>query len=92
MILARVLGTTVATHKHPAYQGRTVLVCQPLSPEGTLTGSTFLSVDFALAGAGDTVLIAREGNASRQLFEDDLAPAHSVILGVVDEVDTEGDV
>jgi len=89
MILARVIGTAVATAKHPIYDGHKVMVVEGITPDGQDTGSTFLSVDFQHAGVGDTVLVSREGNASRQLFGDDNAPAHSVILGIVDDVELE---
>ena len=87
MILAKVVGTAVATVKHPIYDGHKVMVVESLTPEGKDTGSTFLSVDFQHAGVGDTVLVPREGNTARQLFGDDNAPVHSVIIGIVDEID-----
>ena len=91
MILARIIGTAVATVKHPVYDGHKVMVVETISPDGTPdgenSGSTFLSVDFQHAGVGDTVLVSREGNASRQLFGDDNAPVHSVILGIVDDIE-----
>ncbi|MFH1018954.1 MAG: EutN/CcmL family microcompartment protein [Pseudomonadota bacterium] len=86
MILARVIGTAVATIKHPAYQGRKVLVVQPLTPEGEDSGKSFLAVDAVQAGVGDQVLVAREGNTARQILAAGEAPIHSVVLSVVDEV------
>ena len=53
-------------------------------------GHSFLSVDFVQAGAGDIVLVSQEGNAARQLFEDDSAPVHSVILGIIDTIEQHG--
>ena len=38
-------------------------------------------------GAGDKVLVAREGNAARQILKNPDAPFHSIILSVVDDVD-----
>lgn len=87
MLICKVLGNVVATLKHPAYDGHKVLVVQPLDQEQKPTGSSFLAVDFVQAGEGDTVLVAPEGNAARQLFGDDSAPVHSVITAIVDHIE-----
>ncbi len=87
MILARVIGNAVATVKHPSFEGRTVLVVQPVAPDGrTAKGRSFLAVDSVQSGVGDLVLAAREGNTARQILGRDDEPFHSVILAVVDEV------
>ena len=87
MILCRVLGNAVATVKHPAFEGQTVLVVQPVQADGrTPKGRSFLAQDAVQAGEGDLVLCAREGNTARQILGKDTDPLHSVILGVVDEV------
>jgi microcompartment protein CcmK/EutM len=85
MILCRVIGNAVATVKHPCFEGKSVLVCQPVGMDGrTPKGKSFLSVDSVQAGQGDLVLVAREGNCARQILGRDEDPLHSVILGVVD--------
>ena len=76
----------MATLKHPAYEGHKILVVQPVDEEGLASGSSFLAVDFVQAGEGDTVLVAPEGNAARQMFGDDTAPVHSVITAIVDHI------
>lgn len=87
MILARVIGTAVATIKHPAFDGRKVMVVQPLNDEGTeKSGKSFLAVDAVQAGPGDRVLVAREGNTARQILGAGEAPIHSVIVSIVDDV------
>ncbi|MFH1262503.1 MAG: EutN/CcmL family microcompartment protein [Pseudomonadota bacterium] len=86
MIIARVIGTAVATVKHPSYNGRKVMIVQPLAPEGEDQGQSFLAVDAVQSGPGDRVLVAREGNAARQILEAGEAPIHAVILGIIDEV------
>jgi len=86
MILCRVLGSVVASAHHPIYDGRKVLVVQPIDPEGEKMGASFLAVDFVQAGRGDTVLVNREGSGARLVFGQEEAPVHSVIVGVVDQV------
>ena len=61
MILARVIGNAVATIKHPAYEGKSIMVLQPVDVDThTPIGKEFLSVDSVQAGAGDLVMASRE--------------------------------
>ncbi len=87
MILGRVIGNVISTVKHPCFEGKSVLIVQPVGTDGrTPKGASFLSVDSVQAGVGDLVLAAREGNTARQILGNDSDPLHSVILGVVDAV------
>lgn len=89
MILCRVIGNSVATVMHPCFTGRSVMVVQPVRADGkTPLGRSFLSVDSVQAGVGDLVLCAREGNTARQILGNDTDPLHSVILGIVDDIQT----
>jgi len=90
MIICRVVATVVATIKHPVYEGYKVLMVQPTDPQGEPVGGAFLSVDFVQAGVGDRVLVVKEGSSARLVFGKETAPVHSVILGVIDEIDTGG--
>ena len=88
MNLCKVLGTVVATQKHPAFNGRKLMIVQPLDEREKPLGKSFLAVDHtSCAGKGDTVLVMREGNGVRQLLQYERAPIRSVIVGVVDHVD-----
>jgi len=87
-MLCKVLGTVTATVKHPAFTGRKLMVVQPLDEHQLPQGKSFLAVDHtSCAGAGDTVLVMREGGGVRQILEDKSLPIRSLIVGVVDEVD-----
>ena len=90
MKLCRVVGQTVATAKHPAFEGLTMLVCEPLDERLRPAGAAFLAVDHAQAGIGDRVLVNQEGNGSRQLLGtiDGKLPIRSVIVGIVDRVES----
>lgn len=91
MILCRVLGTVTATHKHPAFNGRKLMVVQPLDENQAPIGKSFLAVDHASsAGPGDVVLVMREGNGVRQILGEKNLPIRSLIVGVVDQVDAPG--
>jgi len=89
VILCRITGNAVSTVKHPVYVGKTVLTCQPVQADGvTRRGHAFLAVDSVQAGEGDLVLVAREGNAARQVLGGSEDPFHAVILGIVDDIHT----
>jgi ethanolamine utilization protein EutN len=86
--LCRVLGTVVATEKHPAFHARKLLVVQPLDETLKPFGKSFIAIDHSSsAGKGDVVLVMREGNGVRQIIGDKMAPIRSVIVGVVDAVE-----
>jgi ethanolamine utilization protein EutN len=85
MKLARVIGSAVATAKHPGLDARTVLLVRPETFEGEKAESAFLAVDNVSAGPGDRVLVLREGTGVRQLLGGN-PPVRSVIVAVVDDV------
>ncbi len=89
MRLARVTGTVVCTIHHPAYDGRRLLMCELLTPEGAPTGVEEIAVDHAQAGVGDRVLILQEGNGIRQILGKDAGPIRDLIVGVVDLISHE---
>jgi microcompartment protein CcmK/EutM len=78
-----------AAVKHPAYAGRPMFVVQPVDEHGADTGASFVAVDTAQAGVGDKVLVLTEGNGVRQILKQgDLVPIRSIIVGIVDAVET----
>jgi microcompartment protein CcmK/EutM len=87
VILARITGNAVAVEKHPCYEGKITLVCQPVDPQGNPIGRAFLALDAVQAGEGDLVLASREGNTARQLAGGPDDPIHSVVLAIVDRVE-----
>jgi len=88
MRLARVMGNVVATQKHPSFKGHKLLIVQPVDEKGNDISQSFLSMDTVNAGPGDLVLVEQEGNTARQLLGTKDDPLHSVIVGVVDKVNT----
>ena len=88
MKLCRVEGNVVATVKHPTYVGHKIMIVQPLDEHGKDTGTSFLAVDSVQAGPGDRVLVMQEGNGVRQILKVKNLPIRSLIVGIVDEVDT----
>jgi microcompartment protein CcmK/EutM len=89
MILARVTGTVVSTIHHPIVDGRKLLLAERLDSNGRATGGYLIAMDTIGAGSGETVLILDEGTGARQILEDSNAPVRSVVVGIVDAVETE---
>lgn len=87
MILARVIGTMVATKEEAIYRDKKMLWVQPVDPEGTDQGTAFLTLDAVGAGEGETVLVLKEGSGAMQVFDTGLAPVSSAIVAIVDRVD-----
>jgi len=88
MRVCRVIGNVVASAQHPAYDGRKVMLVRPEGPSGAPVGETFIAVDHVQAGPGDRVLVLTEGNGVRQLLGKDSGPIRSIIVGIVDAIDT----
>ncbi len=90
MTLARVVGNVVSTVKDQRYRGYTILVVQPLGPDGTAKGKSFLALDGVQAGVGDRVLVVDEGGSARAVLGDDQAvTVRTVVCAIVDSVDVE---
>jgi ethanolamine utilization protein EutN len=84
--LARVIGSIVAAAQHPTYDGKKVLLVRPEKPDGAAAGKAFIAVDTVQAGPGDRVLVLTEGNGVRQILGKEAGPIRSVIVGIVDDV------
>ncbi len=88
MILARVCGNIHSTINHPFYDNRKLLIADRLGKDGKPTGGYIIAIDVVGAGVGETVLVVDEGNAARQILDDPQGPVRSVIIGIVDEIQT----
>jgi ethanolamine utilization protein EutN len=86
VILARVVGTVVATRKDPRLEGKKLIVIQPVSPEGKPEGGYIVAVDTVSAGNKELVL-AVAGSSARMAEGCKDTPVDSAIIGIVDAVD-----
>lgn len=83
MHLARVIGTVVASRKDDNLLGVTLLLVQPLTPEGEPAGRPLVAVDSVGAGVGEDVFFVRGKEASFPFFPAE-PPVDAGIVGIVD--------
>jgi len=86
MILARIVGTVVATRKDPRLVGHKLLVARPMDPQRTLEGAYLVAVDTVDAGVGESVLIV-SGSSARMAAGLKDCPVDAAIVGIVDTID-----
>jgi microcompartment protein CcmK/EutM len=85
MILARVVGTVVATRKDPRLEGRKLLILQPVNPHGKNDGNYVIAVDTVSAGYRELV-IAVSGSSARMAEGCKDTPVDTSIVGIVDSL------
>jgi ethanolamine utilization protein EutN len=90
MLIARVVGTVVATQKHRKFEGAKLMLVQPLNTDDTPRGTAILAVDGVGAGVHEKVLIVLEGRAAGEALGKKAAPVDAAIVGIVDRVDIDG--
>src|SRR5918995_402558 len=74
MILARVVGEVVSSHKRPQFDGAKLLILQPETPSGATAGASLLAIDSVGAGRGELVSAGLEGRAAQEALGKKLAP------------------
>jgi len=92
MLIARVIGTVVATRKHERLVGSKIQVVQPLEPSGqNPMDKPFVAIDVVGAGVGERVIVVL-GSSARQAADDDRIPVDATIIGIVDQIDIESNI
>lgn len=86
MILAKIVGTVVATQKDERLIGSKLLVALPIDTRGTPQGNHLVAVDTVDAGFGETVLIV-SGSSARMAADLKDTPVDAAIVGIVDEIE-----
>ena len=92
MFVAEVVGNVWGTRKHGSLSDRRLLLVRPIDPmTGAKLGDAQMAVECGVgAGPGSIVLVMDEGGSARSVLKDDAAPVRTVIVGVVDAVQTGG--
>jgi ethanolamine utilization protein EutN len=90
MQLARVIGDVVATRKEPSYEGLTLLILQPIAPDGADSGRPLVAVDSVGAGVGEHVFFVRGKEAGFPFLPTEVA-VDAGVVGIVDHWSTDSD-
>jgi ethanolamine utilization protein EutN len=86
MILAKVVGTVVATRKDERLVSHKLLIIRPISPGGKGEGNHLIAVDTVDAGQGETVLVV-SGSSARMASGLKDCPVDAAIVGIVDAIE-----
>jgi microcompartment protein CcmK/EutM len=90
VLLARVIGTVVATRKEAELEGLKLLLLQNADVHGTATGGFVVAADAVGAGLGDVVLNAT-GSSARQTTLTQNRPVDATVMAIVDLVEEKGE-
>ena len=88
MIIAKVVGTVVATRKDERLLNAKLMVSRPMDPSGKPEGTYLVAVDTVDAGVGETVLIV-SGSSARMAAGQKDCPVDAAIIGIIDHIDIE---
>jgi len=88
MLLAKVVGTVVATRKDERLVSNKLLVVRPIDPAGKADGNYLVAVDTVDAGFGETVLIV-SGSSARMAAGMKDCPVDAAIVGIIDHIEVE---
>ena len=87
MLIAKVIGTVVATRKHEHLVGSKIQVVQPLEPQSEKPlGDPIVAVDAVGAGVGEVVMVVC-GSGARLAVENASSPVDATIIGIIDQID-----
>lgn len=91
MLLARVVGTVVASQKNDGIRGGKYLLVQTCDTRGKAKGEYLVALDLVGCGRGEVVLIS-QGSSARQTEFTYQKAIDCVIVGIVDRVEENGQV
>ena len=85
MMLARIIGTVVATRKDPRLEGKKLLICRAVDPDGNDEKGYVVAVDTVDAGFREQVIVV-QGSSARMAQGCKDIPVDAAIVGIVDQV------
>ncbi len=86
MFLAKVKKRVVSSHKHKAYQNRTIYLVKEVLPDGSELDAEWVAMDYVGAGVGDVVVCGGAPGVAREVFNLKKAPIRTLIMAVVDQI------
>ena len=92
MLIAKVIGSAVASVKLDALKSSKLLVVSPADGHGVVNGAPFLAVDLVGAGTGELVVVSQGSSARMAAGANDTSPVDAAIIGILDSLQMDGDV
>jgi microcompartment protein CcmK/EutM len=90
MVLARVVGSVVASQKETSLEGVKLLLLERLDEQGNGKEDFLVAVDSVGAGEGEVVLYA-SGSSARQTVITKERPVDAVVMAIVDSYSLRGE-
>jgi ethanolamine utilization protein EutN len=87
VIIARVVGSVIATQKQASHEGKKILLIQPLDLNDKPVGDVVVALDAVDAGVGDRVLAVQEGFSAMTSVGHTDSPIDAAVIGVIDVID-----
>lgn len=88
MIVARIIGTVVATRKDQRLEGKKLLLVRPVDLKGRDEAGFLVALDTVGAGFRETVLVV-QGSSARLAHGLKDCPVDAAIIGIVDTIKVE---
>ncbi|MCS6884723.1 MAG: EutN/CcmL family microcompartment protein [Acidobacteriota bacterium] len=85
MIVARIIGTVVATRKDPRLEGRKLLIVRPVDLKGKDENTFLVAIDTVGAGFREKVLVV-QGSSARLAHGLKDCPVDAAIIGIIDTI------
>jgi microcompartment protein CcmK/EutM len=85
LLLGRTIGTVVATRKDPRLEGKKLLICRLIDPDGQDEKGYVIAVDTVDAGFKEQVLLV-SGSSARMAQGCKDIPVDAAIVGIVDQI------
>lgn len=85
MLIAKVMGTAVASAKHAALNSTKLLIICRTNIDGDTCGEPFLAVDLVGSGQGELVIVS-QGSSARLAADYKNSPVDAAIVGILDSL------
>lgn len=90
MVLAKVVGTVVATRKEASMDGLKFMLLRQVDLNGKESGGFVVAADAVGCGVGEIVLYA-SGSSARQTEMTQNRPCDAVVMAIVDNWEVDGE-
>jgi microcompartment protein CcmK/EutM len=86
VVVAKIIGTVVATRKDPRLVSTKLLIARPLDLRGKTEAGYLVAVDTVDAGVGETVLVV-SGSSARMAAGMKDCPVDAAVVGIIDAIE-----